>query len=310
MNTGPGATTHKDIIAGLTSDQRTMLLARSDLSGVLQLARHAGALALTGCWIALSWPGWPFVLVVHGILIVFLFTALHETVHETAFASRWLNRMVAVTSGFLLILPPRWFRAFHFAHHRHTNDPDHDPELAGPPIVSKSDYAWRLTGIPVWIEHVKGLVKIAHGIDLEDFVPDRAQQSAVAEARAFLASYLVLLAGSVVTGSTILLWLWIVPALFGQPFLRAYLMAEHTLCPHVGNMLINSRTTFTNRGVRALAWNMPFHAEHHSYPSVPFHKLPAFHEIIRTKLGTTAEGYRAFHTEVLASTRPGQSAVD
>ena len=39
-------------------------------------------------------------------------------------------------------------------------------------------------------------------------------------------------------------------------------------------MLENSRTTYTNALVRFLAWNMPFHAEHHAWPSIPFHALP------------------------------------
>jgi fatty acid desaturase len=60
-------------------------------------------------------------------------------------------------------------------------------------------------------------------------------------------------------------------------------------------MLENTRTTFTNAVVRFIAWNMPFHAEHHAYPSVPFHRLPDFHEIVRQHLKTTERGYARFH---------------
>ncbi|WP_246694633.1 fatty acid desaturase, partial [Mesorhizobium sp. M2D.F.Ca.ET.147.01.1.1] len=70
------------------------------------------------------------------------------------------------------------------------------------------------------------------------------------------------------------------PALLGQPFLRLYLMAEHGRCPLVANMLENTRTTLTNWFVHKLAWNMPYHAEHHAYPGVPFHQLPEFHRLI------------------------------
>ena len=65
--------------------------------------------------------------------------------------------------------------------------------------------------------------------------------------------------------SSFLLWIWIVPVLISQPVLRAYLLAEHGLCPPVADMFANTRTTFTNRLVRALAWNMPYHAEHHAF---------------------------------------------
>ena len=46
---------------------------------------------------------------------------------------------------------------------------------------------------------------------------------------------------------------WILPAVLGQPWLRLYLLAEHTGCPLVPDMLANTRTTFTNPVVKALA---------------------------------------------------------
>ena len=108
----------------------------------------------------------------------------------------------------------------------------------------------------------------------------------------YLAIYALMLASLVV--SPLACWLWVLPALLGQPFLRLYLLAEHGRCPPVANMLENSRTTFTNRAVRFLAWNMPYHAEHHAYPAVPFHQLPAFHARARAHLRTTSESYAAF----------------
>lgn len=32
-----------------------------------------------------------------------------------------------------------------------------------------------------------------------------------------------------------------------------------------------ARATLTLSLVRLFAWNMPYHAEHHTYPAVPFH---------------------------------------
>ena len=40
----------------------------------------------------------------------------------------------------------------------------------------------------------------------------------------------------------------------------------------------NTRTTLTNRIIRFLYWNMPYHAAHHLAPSVPFHALGQLHE--------------------------------
>lgn len=115
-----------------------------------------------------------------------------------------------------------------------------------------------------------------------------------------LAGYALLGAASITLGSDLLLGVWVLPALLGQPFLRAYLMAEHGRCPHVADMLANTRTTFTTALVRRLAWNMPYHAEHHAYPAVPFHALPRFHLLVREHLKTTERGYARFHRRFAA----------
>jgi fatty acid desaturase len=71
-------------------------------------------------------------------------------------------------------------------------------------------------------------------------------------------------------------------------------------------MLENSRTTYTNGLVRFLAWNMPFHAEHHAWPSIPFHLLPQANAMIRNKLRTTSFGYRGAMGEIWAAMRAGR----
>ena len=124
----------------------------------------------------------------------------------------------------------------------------------------------------------------------------QAKRGAVhTEARLVLAAYLVLLIGSLALGSTVLLYVWLIPMLIGQPFLRLYLLAEHGRCAYVANMLENSRSTATNAIVRRLAWNMPYHAEHHSYPAVPFHKLPELNRLAAEHLVVTETGYARFH---------------
>ena len=109
---------------------------------------------------------------------------------------------------------------------------------------------------------------------------------------------------SLLAGDSSVLVFWVVPLLLGQPFLRLYLLAEHTGCPTVSNMLQNSRTTETTAALRWLAWNMPFHAEHHACPAIPFHALPRAHELLGDHLGVRARGYVEF-TRDLWTQRPG-----
>jgi fatty acid desaturase len=48
-------------------------------------------------------------------------------------------------------------------------------------------------------------------------------------------------------------------------------------------------------------WNMPFHAEHHLYPAIPFHLLPAAHRVLRQHLAHVAPGYPAANREILGA---------
>jgi fatty acid desaturase len=294
---------HRAVIASLSAAERAELTGLTNRHGLLRFALHFGLVLALGMAIAAQVPWWPLLLPVQGILIIFLFTALHEAVHGTAFRSQWLCRLAAAISGFLVFIPALWFRYFHFAHHRHTHDPDNDPELMSPKPETPWQYLRYLSGMPLWWSMAKTIASNALALADEAYVPPKAKPRVRLEARLTLIAYLILAALSIAASSAALLWAWIVPALIGQPFLRAYLLAEHARCPHVANMLENTRTTFTTALVRAIAWNMPYHAEHHAYPTVPFHQLPRFHAIVRKHLKTTERGYVRFHRKFAGSLR-------
>ncbi|WP_119302278.1 fatty acid desaturase [Dongia deserti] len=281
---------------------------RRDAPGLLQLAGHVALLVVTGTLVHRSFGTiwlWP-AMFAHGVALTFLFAPLHETIHRTAFHNRALNDGVAFVIGVLLVLPREFFRAFHFAHHRFTQEAT-DPELGIPKPANARQFLWCVSGMPYWIAGFRGLALHAAGILREPFyATDRVRRSVILEARWVLAIYAIALVGSIAAGSTVLLWYWVIPALLGQPVLRLYLLAEHSGCPRSRDMLENSRTTYTNGLVRFLAWNMPFHAEHHAWPSIPFHALPQANALVRTKLRTTAPGYRAALGEIWAAMRAGR----
>jgi fatty acid desaturase len=285
---------HRSLLAGLSLEERNLLTRKSDLAGLRHLAGHLGLLAVLGTLIALKVPFWPLLMLPQGILIVFLFTLLHEAIHRTPFRSPWLNELAARFCSLAIALPADWFRFFHFAHHRHTQDPANDPELAFPKPATLRQYLIHLTGLKLWLGHLRQLLTNARGRCCDIYVPANRRAALAGEARLMIAFYLLLLAFSVYLHSTLLLYVWIIPALLGQPFLRLYLLAEHGNCPLVGNMLLNSRTTYTTWLVRLIAWNMPYHAEHHAFPGVPFHRLPDFHRLTKPHLGVVEHGYRRF----------------
>lgn len=290
---------HRSIIAALTAEQRRALLEQSDWKGLRHLALHLGAIGVCTVLILQDAPLLPLIMLIQGILIAFLFTLLHETVHRTPFRSDWLNIWMGRFCGFLQFLGPDWFRYFHFAHHRYTHEPGKDPELASQKPQTVWQYVKHLSGLPDTWSRLATILRNAVKENRDVFVPERGRAKVMREARILLALYAVIIAASVLNSSWLVVKIWLLPYVLGTPFLRAYLLAEHALCPHVPSMLQNTRTTFTNSIVRFLAWNMPYHAEHHAYPAVPFHKLPAFHEFTKAHITNTENGYVKFNQAYL-----------
>lgn len=293
-------TDHRAFVAALEPTQKIELTEKSNRAGLFALGGHVAVILLVGIGIFIGGPLTPLLILLQGILLVFLFTAMHECVHRTAFQSRQLNDWVAKSCGFILVLPCEWFRLFHFAHHRHTQDQEKDPELARPKPETVGQYVWHVSGLPVWYQQLLTLFRNAAGQCEDDFVPSSARSKIAREARGMIAGYALLFLLSAAAGSTVLLEIWVLPLLVGQPFLRLYLLAEHGRCPFVADMFSNSRTTFTNALMRRLAWNMPYHAEHHALPSVPFHRLPEFHHLTRGELKVTESGYTRFNRDYIA----------
>lgn len=285
----------KDLAARERLDKHALrpLLQRKDGPASLWLLGHLSLLTLSSILLWMSLGTWWLIatLPLQALLLIFLFAPLHEAIHGTAFATGWKNRWLGWLCGIWLLLPPNYFRAFHLAHHAHTQDPRKDPELSTPKPTSWGQALAYHSGFPYWKAQVLGLLQAASGRLQAGFITSRSAPVIKREAQIVLAIYAVFALGSLVLWSGLLFWLWVLPALIGQPVLRAYLLAEHWDCPLVPDMRANTRTTLTNTAVRFLAWNMPYHAEHHAYASVPFHALPKLHRLIEDELEVVSPGY-------------------
>lgn len=295
----------------LPADAVRVLSARSNTAGAVRLAAHfmfwLAAMALTWQAVGSIWllPA----MALQGVVQVALFAALHECVHRTAFRHRLPNDLAAAFIGLVHGLPAGYFRRFHFQHHRFTQDPARDPELAAPKPESLRQYLTWVGGWNYWRARACELVRHTVGGTVPDFVPAAERAAVAVEARLHLAVYLGVAALSLALGRAEAFWLWLGPALLGQPWLRLYLMAEHTGAALGDDMLTNSRTTYAALPVRWLMWNMPYHTEHHVYPAVPFHRLPALNRLLAPHLAVTAPSYRATHRAYWRALRAGCGAA-
>jgi fatty acid desaturase len=264
--------------------QLRKLQKRSDWPPLRFLAGHVAVALCTGALVYLS-RGNVLLLVpamlLHGIVLVFLFAPMHECTHGTAFRRRWLNTAVGSVCGFVLLRSALYFKYRHADHHTYTQDPSRDPDLVPMPGNARL-YIAEVLGAQLWPKLVGALVRSAMGRynALEQrFIPEGERGRVSREARILVSLYVVIAAAAVVTGWwPELLIFWIIPRIMGEPVLRLVRLAEHTGMEEGPDPLSNTRTTLTNRLIRFLYWNMPYHAAHHLAPSVPFHALSKLHQ--------------------------------
>jgi fatty acid desaturase len=297
----------------LGRDRLRALNVRSDCQGLRRFAGHLLTIVATGSLVHFARGELVLLLpamLVHGFAIATLFAPMHECVHMTAFQSRWLNKIVGWIAGAASFYNSDYYRYYHQWHHRFTQDPAHDPELMTPKPRTLAAYGLRLSGLLFWRDKLRDLLMVSAGrLAHLPYVPAQARRRVAWAMRAQLGLYALVAVAAVWLGSTVPLIYWLFPVMLGQPLLRAILLAEHTGCSEDANGLTNTRTTLTSWPVRLLMWNMPYHAEHHLYPSIPFHALPRAHADLRARLAHVAPGYRAVHRGIIRRLRQVSSAT-
>ncbi len=284
---------------------------RSDVKGWVHLLGHLAILVVSG-YLWATQPHWAIALpalVVYGFGFAAMFALLHECAHRTAFASQRLNDVVAWLAGLLSFYNSTFYRQYHKWHHRYTQIPGKDPELDDSKPATLRAYLLELSGLPWWLGKLRGHSKIALGrVEGYPYLSQAGARAAVRSTRLQLAVYGAAILLSVAAGYPWAVWLyWVLPLAVGQPFLRFILLAEHTGCSRDDNPLTNTRTTLTLLPLRFLMWNMPYHTEHHLYPSIPFHALAEAHRQLRPHLAHIATGYLQVNRQIIANLR--QSAV-
>jgi len=154
------------------------------------------------------------------------------------------------------------------------------------------------------------MAKMALGWKVDSWVTEAGKEKEVrAESAVYVLIYAALLCGAVVDANirAFVVWYWLLPHILGAGHLRYYQFAEHRACEGGTYTDLDAwgsaRTTSTWWIYRQLAWNMPFHIEHHTWPAVPFHLLPKVHERIKSAqpknrcLISGESGYLAIHRE-------------
>ncbi len=145
-----------------------------------------------------------------------------------------------------------------------------------------------LAGLRDVIDTAVSVVRHAAGrVTAEEaaFIPEPERHRVYREARAWLAVYAAVIGLAIVTGSLLPLMYVGLPSLYGRWLATSSALSQHAgLAENVLDHRLNARTIRMNPVFRFLYWNMNFHVEHHMFPMVPYHALPALHAEIAADL--------------------------
>jgi fatty acid desaturase len=230
-----------------------------------------------------------------GLVQFSFFGMLHEACHRTAFTTKRANDVAGWVAALAQPMSPALMRAFHYEHHRYTHVLERDPELGGQAFMVPwpRGLAWlgTMSGLPFlvarfgWTLFAAVVPRNARAWEaVLPFVNAEARPRVIWEARV-----LCLIHGGAMTAAALWhppIWRVYIALWIGHALLGLYVTCEHRGLPEGRNVPIleKTRSLQTPWVLRWMLWNMPYHAEHHGWPSVPFHRLPELHREIRDHL--------------------------
>ncbi|MCF7929685.1 MAG: fatty acid desaturase [Spirochaetales bacterium] len=246
------------------------------------LGWYASRLYLAGSWWALP------VFFLYGTVYTGNNPRWHEASHGTPFKTVWLNNFFYFLCGAMEFRDTVDFRWSHARHHSYTKFRPVDPEIADREKPDLLNMVLDFFYIRMGLSAIKNLFLHAVGLAAEDvraYVPDDQLPKMYWSARGVLLLHAAVLVLAVYLES------WLPVLLFGLPrFYGAWLMWIFIWLQHVGmeeNVWDHRRSTRSfrvNFFYSFLFMNMENHVEHHLYPLVPFHKLPALREKIEDSM--------------------------
>ena len=256
----------------------------------LHVGFAAGGIALWGTWWAV--PFWLAYGVIYGSACD---SRWHECGHGTAFRTQWKNDVVYHIASFQVMRNPVAWRWSHARHHTDTIIVGRDPEIAFMHPLKLGLKALAYVGV---VEAWQSFVRLARNAagrlspDERDYIPKGERPRAVFWARVHMAIYAAATSVALAMLLVGMGWASAIPVLLiGGP--RVYgcwhmvmtgLLQHGGLAEDVLDHRLNSRTVLMNPVSRFIYWNMNYHVEHHMFPMVPYHALPALHEAIRHDL--------------------------
>ena len=288
-------------------DRLKPLMQRTDGPAIRDTIIWVLSFLVFGGLAAYLYPGWwsvPF-FICYGVLYgSSTDSRWHECGHGTAFRTVWMNDAVYNLACFMIMREPTVWRWSHTRHHTDTIIVGRDPEIAvmRPAVILK--VVGMFLAIPQTLAAVKKLFLHAGGrLDAEEatFIPATEQAKVFNIARVWLLIHAAVIGAALYFGSWLpVLLVGPLPTMYGAWLHVIWGLTQHAgLAENVLDHRLNSRTVYMDPINRFLYWNMNYHIEHHMFPMVPYHALPALHEAIKADTPPPYPSIYAAYKEII-----------
>ncbi|MEM1031346.1 MAG: fatty acid desaturase [Myxococcota bacterium] len=199
-----------------------------------------------------------------GTLMFFIcfaaFTPMHDATHRAVGKKGKINEIVGRVCAAILLVPFGAFRHIHLQHHRHTNDPEHDPDFySGNGPVWQLPFRWLTQDLTYYAIY---------------FRAGRPRRELIEAIVTVVLSIGAVVGLSFWLGADVMLLGWVLPsrlAIGALAFAFDYL-------PHHPHSIPASEDRYAASRIFESKWLTPvlmfqnYHLVHHLYPSVPFYR--------------------------------------
>jgi fatty acid desaturase len=279
----------------LSREEMKALVKRRDWPGIRDTAIWLAALAVSGLVAWRSWGTWwaaPAFLVYGTLYASPSDSRWHECGHRTAFKTQWLNDVVYQIAAFCVLRQPTPWRWSHSRHHTDTIVVGRDPEINAkrPPeiggiLLNVFNLSFGVRELGRMLIHFAGRLTVEEQV----YIPDGERWKVYLVARIWCTIFAGAIIWAITIGSILPLLFIGLPSFYGAWLHLIFNLTQHAgLAEDVLDHRLNTRTVYMNPVFRFIYWNMNYHVEHHMFPMVPYHALPALHKTIK---GDTPPAY-------------------
>ncbi len=205
------------------------------------------------------------------LLVIVLFTVLHDAVHRSVSRKTWLNDAILHSLWIVFLNAPQVFKFIHLTHHVHTNKEVEDPDH----FTSSSTWAGR------WMRSF-ALIFFYYYFAAMRFPKTLKYQGWNFLSVSALLAVIVFCYGQ--PEALALFGVWVLPAFVGIGFLGFL----NTAWPHAPgketSRIKNTKILLVPAPLRWLLLNQNYHLIHHLRPNIPWYDYPAYWATHRDRL--------------------------